>query len=172
MFFKKPMMRHVKDVRTGQSLFCKKPPKFTTATFASLLFRLSLKRKVCRRSLRLSLAPGSIRIFLASYCSSNLVIKSLLGSQGPSWALSSAATTCVSSECCTFIISLRVATVAMRAVKQMIGDGQKSACSRKFLNQSTVIEQPAWLIHRMTKMTTQSTGHVRNIAKYCGFVEK
>ena len=75
MFFKKPMMRHVKDVRTGQSLFCKKPPKFTTATFASLLFRLSLKRKVCRRSLRLSLAPGSIRIFLASYCSSNLLIK-------------------------------------------------------------------------------------------------
>ena len=62
-------------------------------------------------------------------------------------------------------ISPRVATVAMRPVKQIFGGGQNSACSRKFLNQSTVIEQPAWLIPRMTKMTTQSTGYVRNIAK-------
>ena len=126
-------------------------------------FLISLVREVCGRSLWLSLVPGSI-ISLASYCSSDKVLVWLTRP-----LLSSATATCVSSECCALIITARVATVAMRAVKQIIGDGQKSACSRKFLNQSTVIEQPAWLIHRMTKTTTLSTGHIRDIAKYCGF---
>ena len=143
-------------------------PVFLLASWSEILFDFSRSRSLWSISLAFSRSWFNYLFgFLLLLGFANKVLVWLTR-----FLLSSATATCVSSECCALIITARVATVAMRAVKQIIGDGQKSACSRKFLNQSTVIEQPAWLIHRMTKMTTQSTGHVRNIAKYCGFVEK